>query len=112
MSIALRDGCVGSDHLSGAFNRWGSRGNDGNRPNGAPWAAGDAADAEARFCSLPAIRPSLRHRFRGDVAYRLLRGAGSRRPWGGLRQVFGLGSHRAATVRSSLRELVARISCT
>ncbi len=68
-----------------------------------------AADPEALFCSVPGIGPVLAHKIHETLHLELLEALETAAHDGRLRQVPGLGPRRAAMIRSTLAELLARI---
>jgi hypothetical protein len=68
-----------------------------------------AADPEALFCSVPGIGPALAHRIQETLHLDSLEALEIAAHDGRLRQVPGFGARRAAVVRSTLAELLARV---
>jgi DNA polymerase (family 10) len=67
------------------------------------------ADPEALFCSVPGIGPVLAHQIQETLHLESLEALEAAAHDGRLRQVHGFGARRAAMVRSTLAELLARV---
>ncbi len=68
-----------------------------------------AADLEALFCSVPGVGPALAHRIQETLHLDSLEALEIAAHDGRLRQAPGFGARRAAVVRSTLAELLARV---